>query len=67
MSAQILPLQPALDARRAKDQRRLEEFKRVVAMLDLPQKRYMLRVGRAMLARSRKKTAGRKNVVDLSA
>ena len=66
MSAQILPLQAALDARRAKDQRWREEFKRLIDLLDDSQAQQLWERMQA-LARSREKTAGRKNVVDLSA
>ncbi len=63
MSAQILPLQAALDARRAKAQRQheeyLEELRYIISQLTPVQQRYMLRVGRAMVARSRKRR-GRK-------
>ena len=67
MSAQILPLQLALDARRAKARRRCDEFKRLVELLDPSKKQYLMEMMQDTIARSREKTAGRKNVVDLSA
>ena len=67
MSAQILPLQAALDARRAKARRRCDEFKRLVKLLDPSKQQYLMEMMDDTIARNREKTAGRKNVVDLDA
>ncbi len=67
MSARILPLQPAIDART--DARRVECWRMVerFRMLDPSKKRHFLRLLRDIEARNKEETAGRKNVVDLSA
>ncbi len=67
MSAQILPLQAALDART--DARRVECFRMVerFRMLDPFKKQEFLRLLQDMEAHNKEETAGRKNVVDLGA
>ena len=67
MSAQILPLQAAIDAHR--DARTVECFRIVerYRMLDPSKKQRFLRLLQDIEARNKEETAGRKNVVDLSA